>query len=199
MAIVRTQSARLLSRRARSHKFLSWCFPGRFLAQMEQSRLDTTAGLALRLCVTLFVSLGMWTAISLLICLSLPGAYKAIRSTPYRNADGLVTISSGGYSGAQSATIHLRDYESWKTGTRRLFTGIAFYQPVFKRVHIARHRGAELSIARASDNFFKVLNLPNPWGYSGSAERPIHGTTLFEPGGLAGAFWRRSSPDRECH
>jgi hypothetical protein len=108
------------------------------------------------------LALGMWTAISVLICLSLPGAYKAIRSTPYRNADGLVTISSGGYSGAQSATIHLRDYESWKTSTRRLFTGIAFYQPIFKRVHIARHRGAELSIARASDNFFKVLNLPIP-------------------------------------
>ena len=118
------------------------------------------------------LSLGIWTAISLLICLSVPGAYKAIRSTPYRNVDGLVTISTGGYSGAQSATIHLHDYESWKTSTHRLFTGIAFYQPILKRVHIAGHRGAELSIGRASDNFLNVLNLSVPVDTANSLSGP---------------------------
>ncbi len=69
-------------------------------------------------------------------------------------------ISSGGYAGTQFPTIPLQDYQSWKTSTRHLFTGIAFYQPIRKRVHIAMHRGTELSIGRASDNLFQLLNLP---------------------------------------
>jgi hypothetical protein len=132
--------------------WLRWHNPGSILRRLLRTGSASRCSLLL----------SAWTAISLLICLSVPGAYKAIRSTPYRNADGLVTISSGGYSGAQSATIPLRDYESWKTSTRRLFTGVAFYQPILKRVHIVGHQGAELSVGRASDNFFKVLNLPTP-------------------------------------
>ena len=91
------------------------------------------------------LSLAMWTAISLLICLSLPGASETIRPSPYRDADGLVMISSGGYSGTQSPSIRFQDYQAWKTSTRHLFTGVAFYQPILKRVHIARYRGVELS------------------------------------------------------
>jgi hypothetical protein len=71
----------------------------------------------------------MWTAISLLLYLSLPGARKAMQPSPYRDGDGLVTISKGGYSGAQLPTIHFRDYQTWRTSTQRLFTDIAFYQP----------------------------------------------------------------------
>ena len=105
-------------------------------------------------------SLAVWTTISFVICLCLPGSRKAMTPSPYRNADGLVMISSGGYSGAQFPTIPLQDYASWKTSTRHLFTGVAFYQPIRKRIHIARHRGTELSIGRASDNLFKLLDLP---------------------------------------
>jgi hypothetical protein len=105
------------------------------------------------------LSLAMWTAISLLLCLGLPGARKAIQPSPYRDGDGLVTISSGGYSGAQFPTIRFRDYQTWRTSSQRLFTDLAFYQPIVKRVHIAKHQGAELSIGRASDNLFQVLNL----------------------------------------
>jgi hypothetical protein len=95
-----------------------------------------------------------------LICLCLPEAYKSIRPLPYRNADGLMMISSGGYAGAQLPSIHFRDYRLWRTSTRGFFTGVAFYQPILKRVHIARHRSAELSIGRASDNLLHLLNLP---------------------------------------
>jgi hypothetical protein len=104
--------------------------------------------------------LAVGTAASLLICLCLPGAGRAIWPSPYRHADDLVTISSGGYSGAQSPTIRLGDYQSWKASTRRLFTGVAFYQPIRKRVPMAGHQSAELSIGRASDNLFELLNLP---------------------------------------
>ena len=107
-------------------------------------------------------SLAVWTAASLLICFCLPGARRAIRPSPYRHADDLVMISSGGYSGAQSPTIRLRDYQSWRTSAQHLFTGVAFYQPIQKRVHITRHQFAELSIGRASDNLFQLLNLPVP-------------------------------------
>jgi hypothetical protein len=108
------------------------------------------------------VTLALWTGISLLACLSLPGVRRAIRPSTYRDADGLVMISSGGYSGAQSPSIGFQDYQSWKTSTRHLFTDLAFYQPIRRRVHVTRHRGAELSIGRASDNIFKLLRLELP-------------------------------------
>src|ERR1700742_585677 len=104
--------------------------------------------------------LAAWTAISFVVFLSLPGARKAMSPSPYRDTDGLVMISSGGYSGTQFPTIPFQDFQLWKTSTRHCFSGIAFYQPIHKRVHIAMHQGTELSIGRASDNLFKLLNLP---------------------------------------
>jgi hypothetical protein len=105
------------------------------------------------------VTLALWTGISLLVCLSLPGVRGAIGPSTYRDADGLVMISSGGYAGSQSPSIRFEDYQSWKTSTRHLFTGLAFYQPIRRRIHVTRHRGAELSIGRASDNIFQLLHL----------------------------------------
>ena len=105
--------------------------------------------------------------------------------SPYRDADGLVMISSGGYAGTQVPTIPLQDYQSWKTSTRHLFSGIAFYQPIRKRVHIAMHRGTELSIGRASDNLFQLLNLPaSPYG--GDRASGQYAARLF----LSQAAWR---------
>ena len=126
-----------------------------------------------------------WTAISFAICLSLPGARKAMGPSPYRDADGLVMISSAGYSGTQVPTIALQDYQSWKTSTRHLFSGIAFYQPIRKRVHFPMHRGTELSIGRASDNLFGLLHLPAP-PYSGDRASGQDAARLF----LSQAAWR---------
>jgi hypothetical protein len=126
-----------------------------------------------------------WTAISFVIFLFLPGARKAMSPSPYWNTDGLVMISSGGYSGTQVPTIALKDYQSWKTSARHLFSGIAFYQPIHKRVHIAMHRGTDLSIGRASDNLFKLLNLPAPPD-SGDRARGQYAARLF----LSQAAWR---------
>jgi hypothetical protein len=108
------------------------------------------------------VTLAFWTGISLLTCLFLPGVRRAITPSPYRDADGLVMISSGGYAGAQSPSIGFQDYQSWKTSTRHLFTDLAYYQPIRRRVHVTRHRGAELSIGRASDNILKLLHVEMP-------------------------------------
>ena len=150
----------VLPRRAEVTDFCLGAFHDAFWLRWNDPGSTAAPGLPHWLRVALFLFLAMWTAISLLICLSLPGARKAIDPRPIATRDGLVTISSGGYSGAQFPTIHFRDYQSWKTSTQHLFTGVAFYQPIRKRVHIAKHRGAELSIGRASDNLFKVLNLP---------------------------------------
>jgi hypothetical protein len=104
--------------------------------------------------------------------------------SPYRDADGLVMIASGGYAGTQVPTIPLQDYRSWKASTRHLFSGIAFYQPIRKRVHIAMHRGTELSIGRASDNIFQLLNVSaSPRGGQGSGH---YAARLF----LSQAAWR---------
>ena len=130
-------------------------------------------------------SLAIWTAISFGICLSLPGARKAMSPSPYRDADGLVIIASGGYAGTQVPTIPLQDYQSWKTSTRHLFSGIAFYQPIRKRVHVAMHQGTVLSIGRASDNLLQLLNLPaSP--RSGEQASGQYAARLF----LSQAAWR---------
>jgi hypothetical protein len=128
--------------------------------------------------------LAMWVAASLLVCISLPGARKVVRRSFYRDTDGLVMIARGGYSGMQTPTIGLDEYLSWKTATQHLFSNIAFYQPMVKRVHVANHRGAELSIGRASGNLFQLLNLPI------SADRPgnEHVARLF----LTRTAWREN-------
>jgi hypothetical protein len=103
--------------------------------------------------------LAIWAGASLCMCLFLPGAHRAIWPSLYPDANSLVMISSGGYAGAQSPTIRFRDYQSWKTSTHHLFTGVAFYQAILKRVHVTRHPGTELSIGRASDNLFDLLKV----------------------------------------
>ncbi len=131
------------------------------------------------------LSLALLTAISLAICLYLPGARMAIQPSHYPGADGLVTISRGGYSGTQFPTIEFGDYQSWKTSTRHLFTDVAFYQPVRKRIHIATHRSAELSVGRASENLFKLLSLPVS-ANAGDLANGQYGARLF----LSQRIWR---------
>jgi hypothetical protein len=63
------------------------------------------------------VTLALWTALSLLICFSLPSVRSTISPSPYSNAEGLVMISSGGYAGSQSPSIQLQDYQSRVHGT----------------------------------------------------------------------------------
>ena len=99
-------------------------------------------------------------AASMLIAYMLPGTRKLILPLPYPDAQNLVLISRSGHLSAPYPTVPLAEYRSWATSTHSLFSGIAFYQPIVRRVHVARHRKAVLSIARASDNIFAVLHVP---------------------------------------
>ena len=97
---------------------------------------------------------------ALLICFALPGARNALLLLPYRNSGDLVIISSRGYGGAQSPSIALADYEEWTTDTANLYREIAFYRPTIKGVHLAQHDAVRLSVAQASDNLLRLLDLP---------------------------------------
>jgi hypothetical protein len=107
------------------------------------------------------LSLASWASVSLLLGLYLPGSRKAMFPAPYPDSDSLVMISPAGESMSQLPAVRLADYRSWQTSTRHLFTGLAYYQPVVKRVHIAPHRTAELSIIRSSASLFGLLKMPS--------------------------------------
>ena len=102
------------------------------------------------------LSLAAWVAAALMLALCLPSARKAMLPAPYPNAANLVLISP-----SPSPSIRLADYRSWQTSTRPLFTELAYYQPLIKRVHIAPHRTAEMSIIRANANLFNLLKMPS--------------------------------------
>jgi hypothetical protein len=106
------------------------------------------------------LSLAGCAAAALLLALCLPTARKAILPIPYPEANQLVLISPAGLT-SQTPSIRLADYRAWQTTTRPLFTQLAYYQPVVKRVHIATHRTVELSIIRASANLFDLLKIPS--------------------------------------
>jgi hypothetical protein len=130
--------------------------------------------------------LATWAAAVMMLCLCLPGARRAMSPSPFRYADGLVMISHGGGSSEHLPTIQLSDYQSWKSNSSHLFTELAFYQPIRRRIHLARHRTAELTIARASDNLFTVLNLRPSAAATGEMK------SLSAPGViLSRAAWRR--------
>ena len=107
------------------------------------------------------LSLAGWAAASLMLAFCLPSARKAILPAPYADANNLVMISPSGASMSPLPSIRLADYRSWLTNTRSLFTELAYYQPMVKRVHIAAHRTAQLSIIRASASLFDLLKIPS--------------------------------------
>ena len=106
------------------------------------------------------LSLVMLGMASIMVCICFPGGRRAMLPSPYPHPEDLVMVSKGGYSSAHLPTIQLADYESWTSSTRKLFTELAFYQPLRKRVHFAQHHSMELSVARATDNLFEVLKRP---------------------------------------
>ena len=70
-----------------------------------------------------------------------------------RGNGSLVMISPVGHRGA---TLRLKEYESWNNRWQNVFTHLAFYRPTVERVSVALRREADLSIARASDNLFRM-------------------------------------------
>jgi hypothetical protein len=126
------------------------------------------------------LSLAVWAAASLALALCLPNARKAILPAPYPDAENLVLISPGAAAVAPMPLIRLADYRLWQTDTRRLFTELAYYQPLTKRMRIAPHRTAELSIVRASPELFDLLKFPSLSLKAKPGSQPIQGLLLSD-------------------
>jgi hypothetical protein len=124
--------------------------PNSSLRRLFRSGSPAKCGLSL----LVFALASMW------VCFLVPGSRSVMLPSPYRDPGDLVMISHGGHSSEHLPTVRLEDYVSWETSTGHLFTQIAFYQPARKRIRIAPHRTAELSVARATDNLFEILNVP---------------------------------------
>jgi len=101
-------------------------------------------------CVAL---LAVLAATSLTISLPLP-----VEHDP-PGMEKLVMVLRGGYRGA---TIRLEEYFAWDNDHQRLFTSLAFYQPMRQRVPMGPHGDVDLSIGRASDSLLQVLNVEMP-------------------------------------
>ena len=124
-------------------------------------------------------------AASMLLAYQLPGAREAMLISRYRNEPNPVMISRSGYSSYRLPTISLAEYQSWRSSSRQILTGIAFYRPLLERVRIARYQTARLSVARASHNLFKLLQIPITPGASNPTRRR-HTAALI----LSNAAWR---------
>jgi len=98
--------------------------------------------------------------LALLICIASPYARKTMPPNPYRDGKDLIAISQGGNYGVQHPTIRFADYQSWSRNPHHLFSEVAFYQPITRRIHTEPNTWAELSIARASSNIFELLEIP---------------------------------------
>ena len=113
-------------------------------------------------------------ATGLLLCVALPGTRRALAAALYHGPADLVMISSDGYQGTQSPSISLADYQEWKTDASRLFTQIAFCQPVVRGVRLNNHRSVNLAVAVASENLLRVLDLSDaPASSPGSRGRQL--------------------------
>ncbi len=120
-------------------------------------------------CILTFTVLA---AASLLIAYDCPSVWKVVRPNSYRDASDLVMISRGGFESASYPTVEFSDYEAWTRNSGRLFTGLAFYQLVTKRITMGTGSSAELPIARASSNLFEMLGVPISLEARGMAHYP---------------------------
>jgi hypothetical protein len=94
------------------------------------------------------------------LALFLPGARNAVIHPSSYNARGLVLISRDGYAQTGMPTVRLDEFRDWTLHAQHLYSDLAFYQILKKRIHIAHGADTELSIVRASNNLFRVLDVP---------------------------------------
>jgi hypothetical protein len=103
--------------------------------------------------------LAMVAAASVLVAVYTPLA-REILVSPYPDTPDLVTISAHTKSAAPSPTIPIEQFQSWTKTAPSPFSGMAFYQMTHLETQIAGHRTANLSVARASGQFFELLKIP---------------------------------------
>ena len=120
-------------------------------------------------CILTFTVLA---AASLLIAYDCPSVWKVVRPNSYRDAGDLVMVSRGGFESSSHPTVEFSDYEAWTRNSGRLFTGLAFYRLMTKRITIGIGSSAELPIARASSNLFELLGVPISFEERAMADYP---------------------------
>ena len=125
----------------------------------EHVRMSRSPSLAPGSAGRLLAVLSGWAVAGLLLCLMLPGARRALMPLSCRGAADLVVISTGGFAGTQKATIPVTKYREWRRDAAQLFSGMAFYRPVTRRVRLEGHPAAHLFVALASDNLLTLLNI----------------------------------------
>jgi len=146
----------------RRHEATTFCL-GAFRDAMwlRRNDPDTHPGSVLNLdsplsCLVFLAVLGAATG---LFAFRRPGPRDVLIPIPYRNAQNLVMITSGGHFGSGRPEVTLEAYRLLSDHARNVFTGVAFYRPMPMRAG-----NADLSLAVASGNLFDLLNLPVPFG-----------------------------------
>lgn len=151
-------------------EFSRGAFPDAFWLRCDELRTQGIAGLQAGSAGRCALVLATLVSAAFLICLTLPGARRALLSLhPSRIAD-LVTISPAGYAGAESPGISLQDFLEWQSDTEKLFSELAWYHPISRNVALAHEPTAHLSIGLASENFFQLLHVEIPGEAAAGAE-----------------------------
>lgn len=89
----------------------------------------------------------------------LPGTRGFVRPSPYRDPRGLVLITPDGKKRSTEPQIRLEDARSWKHTAQNVFSDLAFYQVIEKRMHLAHGATQTLSIIRTDRTFFRLLGV----------------------------------------
>jgi len=79
----------------------------------------------------------------------------------YEEARSLVLIARDGYTQTEKPSVRLDEFRNWTRNTQHLYSELAFYQMLERRVHIGHGSEATLSIARSSNNLFHVIDSPS--------------------------------------
>jgi hypothetical protein len=131
------------------------------------------------LCLLLLLIAG---CLSLGVAFLLPGTRAAMLASPYREARTLVVVSRDGSSHMPVAGISLGEFRRWQQTAQGVFSDLAFYQVVRRKIHTGHGAGVELSVVRASGNLVSVLQTS-----SFPAVSAIAGPRLV----LSDAVWRK--------
>jgi hypothetical protein len=137
--------------------FCLGAFKDAFWLRRNSPRLTVRNRLRLESPLQCGLFLAVLAAVSVFFAMRSPGPRDMILPSPYRDARNLVMISTDARGSAWRPSISIADYQSLAARTQRMFSGLAFYQPIRTQVHTT-----ELTVALASSNLFELLNIPVP-------------------------------------
>lgn len=108
------------------------------------------------------LSLTGGTLLAFLVCLALSASRHLLFPLPYHDPMSLVVISSNGDLGTRAPSIRYSDYREWTSDTAALFSQLAWYRPTKKGIVLPGYLSSHLTVAEASDNLPRLLDLHLP-------------------------------------